>query len=180
MSNRIVSSERIFDGVKFSVDRIEVASTDGRSSFQREKVTHPGAVIVLPIAGDGRVVLIRNHRYVVGKDLYELCAGTLEPGEPPIECAGRELIEETGYEAGTIEPVTAFYTSPGFCDEYMHAFVATGLIEVGQQLEPTEDIAVELFSVDAVLSMIERGEIADGKTIALLLYWNAFVRRSDG
>lgn len=175
MANRIVHSERVFDGVKFSVDRIELTSADGATTHTREKVTHPGAVIVLPVLDDGRLVLIRNQRFVVGEELIELCAGTLEPGEPPIECAARELIEETGYKSGKLTPLTKFYTSPGFSDELMYAFLATDLTEVGQQLEPTEDIAVERFSPADVTAMIERGEITDGKTIATMLYWQAFI-----
>jgi ADP-ribose pyrophosphatase len=166
-------TERIFEGVKFAVDRVNVTARDGRE-VQRELVAHPGAVIVLPLTDDRQVVMIRNERFAVGQELWELCAGTLEPGEPPIECARRELIEETGYQATAVKPLCTFYTSPGFTDELMHAFVATGLTEVGQQLEPTERIEVERLPTADVLQMIRDGRIVDGKTIVTLLYYHAF------
>lgn len=173
MTDRIKQSERVFDGVKFSVDRIEVASTDGSHTVMRERVVHPGAVIVLPLLDDGRVAMIRVHRFIVGETLWELCAGTLEAGEDPADCAKRELIEETGYEAGKLEKLTAFYTSPGFCNEFIHAYVATDLTHVGQQLEDTEEITVEPLAMGDVLTMIRDGRIKDGKSIATLLHHHA-------
>ena len=167
---------RVFEGVKFAVDRVAYTGREGQT-LRREKVTHPGAVLVLPIMADGRIVMIRNYRFAVGQWLWELCAGTLEPGEAPINCAGRELIEETGYEAGQIEPLCTFYTSPGFADEKMHAFVARDLKHVGQRLEATEQIEVEPTGLDRVLSMIAAGEIVDGKTIAALLHYHAITMK---
>ena len=116
--------EEIFQGVKFGVERRRVPTRDGGSAI-REVVVHPGAVVVLPFLDDGRVVMIRNRRFAVDETLWELCAGTLEPGEDPAVTAARELVEETGYEASSIEALTTFYTSPGICDERMYAFVAT-------------------------------------------------------
>ena len=163
------SGERIFQGVKFDVERREVPTRDGGTAM-REVVVHPGAVVVLPVLEDGRIVMIRNHRFAVGETLWELCAGTLEPGEDPVVTAARELIEETGYEASSMEPLTTFYTSPGICDERMHAFVATGLSEVGQRLEATEQIEVDLLSRSEVMALVRSGEVRDGKTLATLLY----------
>lgn len=165
--------ETVFQGVKFDVERRHVPTHDGGTAV-REVVVHPGAVVVLPLLDDGRIVMIRNHRFAVGETLWELCAGTLEPGEEPIVTAARELIEETGYEAGRIEPLTMFYTSPGICDERMFAFVATDLSEVGQQLEATEQIEVELLTRDAAKALARSGQIRDGKTLATLLFWEAF------
>jgi len=164
MSNTIDNRTRLFDGVKFSVDRVEMTTADGQS-VTREAVIHPGAV----------VVMIRNQRFVVGEELYELCAGTLEEGEAPADCAGRELIEETGYRAASIEKLCSFYTSPGFCNELIHAFVARGLEHVGQQLEPTENITVEPLPITDVLAMIQDGRLRDGKTMATLLYHQQFL-----
>jgi ADP-ribose pyrophosphatase len=165
--------EKIFQGVKFSVERRRVLTRDGGTAT-REVVIHPGAVVVLPIRDDGRIVMIRNRRFAVGETLWELCAGTLEPDEDPAKTAARELVEETGYRASQIEALTTFYTSPGICDERMHAFVATGLSEVGQQLEATEQIEVELLTRSEVMALVRSGEIRDGKTIATLLYYEAF------
>ncbi len=175
MTDPAEQSERIFTGVKFAVERVNLTTRDG-DRIEREKVVHPGAVLVLPITDDDRVVMIRNERFAVGEVLWELCAGTIEPGEPPQACAPRELIEETGYEAGSIEPLTTLYTSPGFCDERMHVFVARELKHVGQRLEPTEKIEVQLIAWPELLAMIERGEVRDGKTVAALLHYQVFKR----
>ena len=175
MSQSRRQAQRLFEGVKFSVDRVQIDTRDG-GTVTRELAVHPGAVIVLPLLEDGEVVLIRHHRLAVGQTLWELCAGTLEEGEPPVRCATRELIEETGYKATRVEPLTTFYTSPGFTDETMHAFVATGLSQVGQQLEATEKIEVHTRSFDEALAMIRDGQIVDGKSIATLLFYHAFTR----
>jgi ADP-ribose pyrophosphatase len=133
-------------------------------------------VTILSILDDDRVVMIRNHRWTVGKNLWELPAGTLEAGEDPAVCAGRELIEETGYEASHIEPLARFYTSPGILTEWMHTFVATGLKHVGQALEETERIEVEPVEPERLIEMVRTGEIVDGKSIATILYWSTFVK----
>ncbi len=163
----------MFEGSKFAVDRVTLTRNDGGTT-ERELVVHPGAVAVLPIMDDGRVVMIRNERFAVGEELWELCAGTLEAGEDPRACAGRELIEETGYEAATIEPLVLFYTSPGVCTERMYTFVARGLKHVGQQLEPTEKIRVEPVSWDELIRLCRDGEVRDAKTLAAVLYYQAF------
>jgi ADP-ribose pyrophosphatase len=166
-------SERLFEGVKFVVERRHVPTREGGTAM-REVVVHPGAVVVLPILDDGRIVMIRNHRFAVDETLWELCAGTLEPGEEPAVTAGRELVEETGYSAASIEPLTTFYTSPGICDEIMYAYLARGLTEVGQQLEATEQIEVELLGHEEVMRLVREGQVRDGKTIATLLYYQVF------
>ena len=168
-------SKRVFEGVKFAVDLVQVA-THGGGTVQRELVVHPGAVVILGVLDDGRIVLIRNRRFAIGQTLLELPAGTLEPGEDPAVCAGRELIEETGYEASRIEPLCRFFTSPGICTEEMHAFVATGLRHVGQALEETEHITVVPTPPEEVLRMIQHNEIRDGKTIATVLFHHALER----
>ncbi len=147
---------------------LSVHRPDG-SLLEREIVRHPGAVVVVPVTDDGRIVLIRNFRISLSEKIYECCAGTLEPGEDPAVCAGRELIEETGYRAATIEPLGWFYTTPGMTDERMHAFIAKGLTHVGQDLEDDESIEVETFPADKVFEMIDRGELRDGKSMTALL-----------
>lgn len=174
-SDAASGGETLFEGVKFDVERRRVPTREGGTAV-REVVVHPGAVVVLPLLDDGRIVMIRNYRFAVGETLWELCAGTLEPGEDPARTAARELIEETGYEADRIAPLTTFYTSPGICDERMYAFVARGLSEVGQQLEATEQIDVEVLTHDEVLRLVQAGEVRDGKTLATLLYYEAFRR----
>lgn len=131
-------------------------------------MVHPGAVVVLPLLAGDCVVMIRNYRYAVEQELWELPAGTREPGESPIETARRELEEETGYRAANMSPLCEFYTSPGVSTERMFAFVATDLTPVPQRLEDGEQIRVEVVPIARVRSMLLDGDLADGKTIAVL------------
>src|SRR5690242_6213072 len=103
-------------GRKFDLEQVEVRGDNGKV-HKREVVRHPGAAVVLPILEPTRIVLIKNERAALGRTIYEVCAGTLEPPEPPEECAARELIEETGYRAATLTPLGRFYSSPGMSDE---------------------------------------------------------------
>lgn len=162
-----------FQGIRFDVRTVKIP---GRSdtTIERDVVVHPGAVIILPILDNTHIIMIRNERFAVGKELWELPAGTLDTSESPIEAAKRELIEETGYQTKSIQPLTSFYTSPGICNEAMYAFVATDLTFVGQALEESEKITVELISWKQTLQMIHEGVIVDGKTIATLLYYHVY------
>jgi len=140
----------------------------------REMVVHPGAVAIVPMLSDERVVLIYNYRFTVGRELLELPAGTLEAGEEPIACAARELEEETGSAAGRIEPLCTFYTTPGFTDERMFVFLATDLKATTQKLDATEQIRVNPLPLADALAATLDGRIADAKTIAALHvyhYW---------
>lgn len=147
-------------------------SIDGRPLPPRDVIEHPGAVAVLPVLDDGRICLIRNYRIAVGRRLVEVPAGTLEPNEPPLATAYRELTEETGYEAGHMEPLAQMLMSPGILHERMHVFAATELTPGDPHREPGEEIDNLLVSLDEALAMIERGEIEDAKTIATLLLYD--------
>lgn len=140
----------------------------GMEPVSRDVVVHPGAVVVLPILDERRIVLIRNYRYTVEQELWELPAGTIEPGEEPIDTARRELAEETGFRAGRMTALMEFYTSPGILTERMYAFIATGLTPVGQRLEHGERIHVETLELSEVRRRLIDGEFIDGKTIAVL------------
>lgn len=172
--------ELIWKGAKFSFERVLVrrgstgAGAEGAATLWREMVRHPGAVCILPILEEppGRaptLVLIRNHRFTVGRELWELPAGTIEPGEAPAACAPRELEEETGYAAREIRALGTFLTTPGMTDEHMHAFVARGLTPVGQRLEADETIVAEAMGLDEVWRMIDRGELVDAKSMVTLM-----------
>jgi ADP-ribose pyrophosphatase len=162
-------------GPVFRVESCEVVDRSGRRA-RRDIVRHPGAVTVIPVLPDGRVVVIRNERIAVGERLLELCAGKLEPGEEPLVAAGRELEEECGYRAGRLEPLGMFYTSPGFADERMYVFLATELAPVERRLEPGEEIEVEIRSLAELEASIASGELRDGKTLGALTLWRT---RSD-
>ena len=159
--------KKLLETPRFSVERREYDGGDA-APLVRDVVVHPGAVVILPIWDEERVVMIRNERHAAGETLWELPAGTREPGESGIETAKRELIEETGYEAGAIEPLAEFFTSPGILSELMHAFVATDLTHVGQQLEHGERIDVEVVEAARLRRMMREGTIRDGKTLAVL------------
>ena len=155
-------------GAKWSLELVEFRSRSGKA-VRREVVRHPGAVIVLPILDDGRIVLIRNHRVSLDKELYELPAGTLEAGEPPEACAKRELHEEAGYLAATWVPLGRFYTSPGLSDELMWAFAAKNLEAVGQKLEEDERLTVHPTSAAAVWEMMDKHELVDAKSMLTMM-----------
>ncbi len=169
-------SERVFHGRRIDVHVVQVPGRDGRR-HDREMIAHPGAVTVLPLLDEQTVVLIRNERFAIGQTLWDLPAGTLEPPpETPQSCAARELIEETGYRGASVVEMCDFYTTPGFCNERMWAFVATGLTHVGQDLDESEQITVEAVAYNQSMQMIRDGQIVDGKTIATLLYYDRFTR----
>src|SRR5262245_47443306 len=167
---RIQQVETAYHGNLFGVQVLTVIDKDGRS-VRREVVRHPGAVLIVPVLNATSLVMIRNFRVAVDEALLEFPAGKLEPGEHPLAAAKRELREETGYQAEAFRKLGEFYTSPGFTDELMRVFVAEQLTHLGQQLEPGENIEVEIVPVDQALSMIEDGRIRDGKTIAGLFMW---------
>lgn len=147
----------------------EVEADDGRRST-REIVEHPGAVGIL--AWDGqRVTLVRQWRHAAGRDLLELPAGTVDPGEAPLETARRELVEETGLSAASWEEGPRFFTAPGFCTERLDLFLATDLREeAAESLPSDESIEVSRLGLRDALRAIDDGEIADAKSIAGLLW----------
>jgi len=161
------TGKTVYEEKRFSLRVCELELTNGKTQ-KRGVVIHPGAVVILPIAENGDLILIRNNRWQVGHRLLELPAGTLEPGEDPLQCAGRELVEETGYAAAQIEAFHTFFPMPGGSTEVMHCFLARKLTEVGQRLEPDEDIEVVPVSQDAIEKLLLNGDIVDGKTLALI------------
>jgi ADP-ribose pyrophosphatase len=168
-------SQTLFEGPIFRVERFEIELPNGKTVV-RDAVRHPGAVVILPLLDDGRILLIRNFREVVRKWLHEIPAGTLEPGEHPDDAAPRELEEETGHRAGRLAKLTEFLATPGMCDERMYAYLAEGLEPTAQNLDEGECIDVVPTPLDEALEMVRDGRIEDAKTIATLLYYDRFVR----
>ncbi len=163
------NSKKVYKGTRFDVHALEVQAKSGKS-VKKEFISHPGAVVILPLLED-QVVMIKNERFSVGKTLWELPAGTIELDEPHDKTAYRELIEETGYEAEKISPLLSYYVGPGICNEIMYVYVAEGLKEVGQSLDDSEKITVETVPWNKILEMIQNGEICDSKTLLTLLYY---------
>ncbi len=173
-----VSSRRMYTGRVISLDVDEVRFPDG-SVGSLELVRHPGASAVVPLLGaiddaDPELVLIRQYRYAAEQYLYEIPAGRLDPGESPAQCASRELLEETGYRAGEVTKLFTMYTTPGFTDEKIHLFMATGLVPGEHQREADEFLELVPTRLSRALSMVEQGEIQDAKTALALLYTAGF------
>ncbi len=156
---------------RFSVEEVERLTEDG-STRTRAVVRHPGAVTILPMVDAEHVCLIHNYRESVDQTLIELPAGTMEPPEPPLETAHRELIEETGYRARHMEELHAFYLSPGILDERMHLYLATDLEQIGAAREPGEEIENLVVSWREALELIRQRKIQDAKTIVGLLMYD--------
>lgn len=168
----------LHQGVRVTVRGVDLPRSGG-GTHRREVVEAADAVVVLPLLDNGDVVLIRNERFAVGDTLWELPAGTVEPGESPDACAPRELEEETGYRADRVEKLAEFFPSPGFCTELLHAYRATGLTHVGQSLDDTEKITVQAVAWDRAMNMVRDNQIRDAKTIATLLYHQSFGGHSN-
>jgi ADP-ribose pyrophosphatase len=169
--------EEILVARKFRVVRHTLRDRDGNPHV-REIVVHPGAVTVIPLVDDDRVCLIRNFRFAVGKTLMELPAGTLESGEDPAVTAARELAEETGYRAASIEKLCEFYMSPGILSERMHLYLARGLSAGSAALEPGEQIENLIVPWDEAMQMTRDGTIEDAKTLVGLLYFDSMRRQA--
>ena len=130
-----------------------------------ETIRHPGAAAVVPVKDDGTVVLIRQFRHAAGGFIYEIPAGKLAPGEDPLQCASRELEEEVGYRASSFELLSSIFTAPGFADEVIHVYRATGLTKGRQQLDRDEVLDVIEMPLSEAITKIEDGTIRDDKTI---------------
>ncbi len=163
-----ISSKRIFQGRIINLRLDEVSLPNGKTTG-REVVEHAGAVAIVPINEKGELLLVRQYRYAVGMPLLEVPAGTLEQGEDYALCAGRELTEETGYEAGNLKHLISFYSTPGFTNEQIHLFLATDLRLKKQSLDDDEFIDVVTVSRKQALEMILSGEICDAKSVAGIL-----------
>ena len=165
---RVIARRQAYAGRIFSVDVDEVEEPGGVRGV-REVVRHRGSVAALPVHADGRVVLVRQYRYPVDGELWELPAGRLDGGESPETGARRELEEEVGLRPGRLEPIGAFYTTPGFCDEVLHLFRATDLQAVPARPEEDERIVAGTFTLAEAREMIRAGEVREGKTLVALL-----------
>jgi ADP-ribose diphosphatase len=165
---RVLAHRRVYEGRVLSLDVDEVEEPGGVRAT-REVVRHRGSVAVLAVEDDGRLVLVRQYRYPAGAPVWELPAGRLDPGEDAEAAARRELEEEVGLRARSLEALAVFYTTPGFCDEAMHLFRASGLSRVPARPEADERIEPGWFGLPEAREMMDRGLVRDGKTLVALL-----------
>ena len=163
-----IGSREIYDGriIKVRVD--DILMRNGNRSV-REVVEHANAVVIAPIDADGDVLLVRQYRYAAGQMLLEAPAGIIEEGESPDECAQRELAEEVGFASRDLRALGGFWSSPGFCSEFMYAYLAKDLTPHRLQADDDEDIQVEKVALSRIPQLIRLGEIQDAKSIAALL-----------
>jgi ADP-ribose diphosphatase len=173
-----VATRRVYAGRVISLDLDVVRYPDG-SVGELEMVRHPGASAIVPFVSavdgvDPQILLLKQYRYAAGTYLYEVPAGRLNPGEDPADCAERELREETGCSAERIEFLFTMFTTPGFTDERIHVFTATGLVRGEPTHEADEFMTVESVSLSSALEMIRVGKINDAKTALAILYAAGF------
>ena len=161
---------KVFEGRVFSVV-VESIDTRKGGKMNVEIVRHPGSVVLLPMTANGEVILVRQYRHAIRRSAWELPAGTLKPNEEPKKAASRECHEEIGLLPGRLEELGSYFPTPGYCDEEMTFYKATGLREAGPDDEKAEqdedeDIEKQAFSLEQIRSMIRSGEIIDLKTVA--------------
>lgn len=165
LKETFVSAQRLYEGKVINLRRDMVLLPNGNQA-SREVVEHPGAVAVVPVLPDGRVLMVRQFRHPVGEILLEIPAGKLSPGENPDDCALRELEEETGYLAGKLQRVASIFTAPGFTDEVIHIYLASDLKKTAVNPDEDEFLAVVAHEPQAIRQLIRSGDICDAKTIA--------------
>ena len=165
---------KAFQGRVFTVN-IESITLPRGHHLEAEIVRHPGSVVLVPVTEAGEIVLVRQYRHAIGRRVWELPAGSLEPAEDPAAAAMRECQEEIGLIPAMLHPLGSLFPTPGYCDEEMHFFRAThlrapGPDDVEAQQDEDEDIEAQPFSIDAIRGMIASGEIIDMKTVAALAF----------
>ena len=169
LSERFVSGERVFDGTLLKVQRDQVRLPDG-SPGVREYIRHPGAVAIVPLFDDGSVLLERQFRYPHGREFIELPAGKLEPDEPHLETAKRELREETGYSAEEWKRLGVIHTAIAYTNEAIEIFVARKLKKGSAKLDAGEFVETLILPFDQAVAMVRDGRITDSKSVAALLW----------
>jgi ADP-ribose pyrophosphatase len=167
---KILSSKEIYRGriLKLRVDT--VLAVDGRKST-REIVEHDPCIGVVPVDAEGNILLVNQFRSPIGKNLLEIPAGGIDKGEKPAEAVVREMREETGLKPGKVVPLTGYYLSPGFCNEFMHLFLAEDLVPAPLSAEDTAGIELVKVPVTQIPELIFSGKIEDSKSVAGLLYY---------
>lgn len=175
LTEHVVSGEEVYAGGFLHVHRDRVRLPDG-SQAVREYIRHPGAVGIVAVLQDGRVLLVRQYRYPHRRDFIEIPAGKLEPQEPPLETGKRELLEETGYVAGDWTRLGIIHNAIAYSDEGIELWLAQGLAEQAQELDHGEFLEVFTLPLAEALEMTRDGRITDVKTIVGLLWAQSFLK----
>lgn len=168
MPFELIKSEPLFQGRVFKIRRDYLKTPDGRET-KLDIVEHGGSVVIIPLDNEGNILFVRQYRHAAGMDLLELPAGTRDGDEPFEECAAREIREETGMEAGKLKKVGEFYLAPGYSTEFMGVFLATDLKHNSLNADDDEFLELEKIPLREAISMAERGEMPDAKSLAALL-----------
>lgn len=171
LREKTLSSKEIYNGKIIKVSLDEVKLPNGNTS-QREIVRHPGAVAIIALTDEKKLLLVRQYRKPLDRIIYEIPAGKLEPGEKPLDCAKRELEEETGFKSESIKPLQSFYTSPGFADEIVHVYYTDRLEKLENSAGLDDDEFLDLLEVtlDEAGKLIEENKIYDAKTVYAVQY----------
>jgi ADP-ribose pyrophosphatase len=175
---KILKSTTVYKGRVFGVRRDLVLEPDGVRA-QREVITHPGSVVVLPVLNDGRILMIQQYRHATRQYLWELVAGRIDAGETVKQAAARELREETGYRAKHFSVFLDVFPTPGFLEERMHLLLAQGLTAGKAEPEPDEKIFSRLYNLNELKDMIHSGKLRDAKSVAGILYYLTFLRQGS-
>lgn len=176
MAYEVISSQKVFEGKVFNIERDVIALPDGKTAT-RETVRHNGAAAMIAVDKDGKILFVRQYRHSAGAMTLEIPAGTLEKGEDPYDCAMRELEEETGYKTDKMEFLVKFYSSIGFCSEVLHIYLADDLKAGSADPDDDEFIELERYTPDEAVEMIFKGEIYDSKTIASVFAYREWLER---
>lgn len=171
----LLQRKKIFQGYDFDVVNDQLTWTNGKNLSQ-SSIIHHGISVMVPILKRDQIILLKQYRYVIGKTLWEVPAGTIKKGETSLQCAKRELEEETGYKAKSWRKLTLSYTSPGISTELIHCYVASVLKKSQMKLEEDEILQMTVLSKNTVRNMIKEQKIRDAKSlIALFYYFNGRV-----
>ena len=171
MIARVNSQEALYQGRVFRLDKENITLGNG-VNVDVDIIRHPGASAIVPLLKENTLLMIRQYRHAVGDFIWEIPAGTLDANEAPIQCARRELIEETGYSADSWHELGKIYPLPGYSDERIHIFLASDLTPARQDLDMDEVLEVHEVDFKDAIEMIYKGEIQDAKTIAALMFAN--------
>jgi ADP-ribose pyrophosphatase len=177
MNFETLSQKTIYEGHAFTVRRDEVRLPNQRT-MHVDVIEHPGAVTILPVDEEGRILFVRQYRHAAGRELLELPAGTLDQDEPPEACAAREIREETGFAAGKLVKLGEFFLAPGYSTEYMVVYLATGLKHDPLPKDKDEFISLEAIPVEQAYKLAVNGELIDGKSFAALFLVQRYLHRT--